>query len=115
MSDTLPMPLHDVRVNHQIELVLSAIAKRYPHIAKSIRTFWGFQEGVDYLRKLIFDCSDPKCHIREGFKAEVLAALLTLQTLKKLAPQTSDSIGSMPLPGRPEICRKSNAFRPRIY
>ena len=67
--DTWPMPLHDLPVNHQIELALNTISKRHPHIAKAIRTFWGFQEGADYLDKLIFDGSDPKSHIREGFRS----------------------------------------------
>lgn len=87
VADTWPMPLHDLPVNHQIELALSVIRKRHPHIAKAINTFWGFQEGADYLEKLIFDGSDPKSHIREGFKSEVLASLLTLQSLHQVTPK----------------------------
>ncbi|OQW88083.1 MAG: hypothetical protein BWK72_10055 [Rhodoferax ferrireducens] len=87
VSDTWPMPLHDLPENHQIEQALNIIGEKHPHIARAITTFWGFQEGADYLDKLIFDGSDPKSHTREGFKSDVLAALLTLQTFHSV---TSD-------------------------
>lgn len=79
--DTWPMPLHDLPVEHQVQQALIVVAHRHPHIAKAIATFWGYQEGADYLKQLIFDGSDPKSHTREGFKADVLTALLNLQSL----------------------------------
>ncbi|MBV5347463.1 hypothetical protein JZU46_04515 [bacterium] len=87
VSDTWPMPLHDLPVRHQIEMALIVVDQRHPHIAKAIVTFWGFQEGADYLKKLIFDGSDPKSHSREGFRSEVLTALLTLQSLHLVKPR----------------------------
>ena len=80
-TDTVPMPLHDLPVEHQIQQALTVVANRHPRVAKAIATFWGYQEGADYLKQLIFDGSDPKSHTREGFRAEVLAALLNLQSL----------------------------------
>lgn len=81
VADTWPMPLDDPPVNHQIAMALNVIEKEHQHIAKASVSFWGFQEGADYLKKLIFDGSDPKSHTREGFRSEVLTALLTLQSL----------------------------------
>lgn len=81
MTDTWPMPLHDLPVEHQIQQALIVVASRHPQVAKAIVTFWGYQEGADYLKQLIFDGSDPKSHTREGFRADVLAALLNLQSL----------------------------------
>jgi hypothetical protein len=80
-TDTWPMPLHDLPVEHQVQQALIVVAQRHPQIAKAITTFWGYQEGADYLEQLIFDGSDPKSHTREGFRADVLAALLNLQSL----------------------------------
>jgi len=81
---TRKMPLYELPVNHQIEQALGVVGGRHPHIAKAIDAFWGFKEGEDYLTKLIFDGSDPKSYTREGFKPEVLSALLTLQSLHKV-------------------------------
>lgn len=79
--DTWPMPLHDLPLNHQIEVALGVVGIRHPHIVKAVRAFWGYPEGEDYLKKLIFDGSDPKSHTREGFRPEVLSALLSLQAI----------------------------------
>ena len=79
--DTWPMPLHELPVEHQVQQALIVVAHRHPHIAKAIAMFWGHQEAADYLRQLIFDGSDPKSHTREGFKSDVLTALLNLQSL----------------------------------
>lgn len=87
VSDTWPMPLHDLPENHQIEQALNVIGEKHRHIARAIVTFWGYQEGTDYLAKLIFDGADPKSHTREGFRSDVLAALLTLQSLHPVVPE----------------------------
>lgn len=79
--DTWPMPLHDLPLNHQIEVALGVVGARHPHIVKAVRAFWGFPEGEDYLKKLIFDGMDPKSHTREGFRPDVLSALLSLQAI----------------------------------
>lgn len=94
IADTCPMPLHDLPVEHQIQTALLVIANRHPHIAKAIRTFWGSKEGRDYLNQLIFDGSDPKSHTREGFKSEVLAALLNLQALHVVKPPSAMRSGT---------------------
>ena len=79
--DTWPMPLHDLPVEHQVQQALIVVAYKHPQVAKAIATFWGYKEGTDYLKQLIFDGSDPKSHTREGFSADVLTALLNLQSL----------------------------------
>jgi len=81
---TRPMPLFELPENHQMQQALGVIAEKYPHIAKAIDAFWGFKEGEDYLTKLIFDGSDPKSYEREGFKPDVVGALLTLQSIHKV-------------------------------
>lgn len=84
VPDTLPMPLHDLPEPHQVEVALEVVRQKYPRVANTIRIFWGFPEGADYLTKLIFDGCDPKSHTREGFKSDVLNALLTLQSLHRV-------------------------------
>jgi hypothetical protein len=84
-ADTLQMPLFELPLNHQIDQALAVIGKRHPQIARAIDAFWGFKEGEDYITKLIFDGSDPKSFEREGFKPDVVGALLTLQSIHKVA------------------------------
>lgn len=80
-TDTWPMPLHDLPVEHQIQQALAVVSQWHPHIAKAITAFWGHQDAADYLEQLIFDGSDPKSYTREGFRVDVLTALLNLQSL----------------------------------
>jgi hypothetical protein len=81
ITDTWPMPLHDLPEEHQIQQALTVVASQHPQIAKALVAIWGYQEGADYLEQLVFNGSDPRSHTREGFSTDVLTALLNLQSL----------------------------------
>jgi len=84
--DTRPQPLHEkplqARIDHEMEIV----ARFNPRIAKSILTFWGHRDCVEYIQTLILSggYSDERQLKRVGFKAEVLSALINLAALHKL-------------------------------
>jgi len=70
------------------DISYKVVADSYPDIGKKIQLFWGHQEFSDFAHVLLHDTRD---HSRKGFPAEVVAALVDLQTLhNKVFPQFAE-------------------------
>ena len=55
---TRPMPLHELPRQVGIDNAMAIIAKRHERIAKAITVFWGSQDCVDYMEKLVMSGGD---------------------------------------------------------
>ena len=78
---TRPMPLHELPRQVGIDNAMAIIAKRHERIAKAITVFWGSQDFVDYMEKLVMSGGDGFGNARVGFKPEVVSALMSLISL----------------------------------
>jgi hypothetical protein len=81
---TRPMPLHEIPKQARIDREMAIINEHHARIGKAITTFWGHQDCVEYLQKLIMSGGDGFGKTRVGFKQEVLGALINLTNLHEV-------------------------------
>jgi hypothetical protein len=81
---TRPMPLHELPRQVGIDTAMGIIASRHERIAKAITVFWGSQDCVDYMEKLVMSGGDGFGNARIGFKPEVVSALMSLISLHQM-------------------------------
>lgn len=80
---TRPMPLHELPVQVGIDMAMAVVDKHHARIGNAIRIFWGTQDCVDYMQKLVLSGGDGLGHARVGFKPEVVSALMSLVTMHR--------------------------------
>lgn len=81
---TQPVPLKERPRQFRIDHEMTIIRAQHETIARKIEVFWGDPECIDYIRQLILDGDDGGARNRDGFKREVLSALINLQALHRL-------------------------------
>ena len=81
---TRPVPLHEIPMQSRIDREMAIINYYHARIGKSIDVFWGHQDCVEYLQKLILSGGDGHDKTRAGFKPEVLAALINLANMHEV-------------------------------
>lgn len=81
---TRPMPLHEIPLQARVDREMAIINLHHARIGKAIDTFWGHQDCVEYLQKLIMSGGDGLGKTRVGFKREVLAALMNLSNMHEV-------------------------------
>ena len=81
---TRPIPLHEIPMQARIDREMAIINQHHARIGKAIDTFWGHQDCVEYLQKLIMSGGDGFGKARVGFKQDVLAALINLSNLHEV-------------------------------
>jgi hypothetical protein len=81
-----PRPLRPLKENDrglmEANFHFMVINDAFPHIGKSLKVYWGYQEFVSYTRNLLHD---NRGHSRKGFPMEVLMALQSLSDLHGVA------------------------------
>jgi hypothetical protein len=82
---TRPLPLHDWPLQARIDREMAVIRQYHERVAKSIDTFWGHPDCVEYIQKLILNGGDGFGNARVGFRREVLASLINLTSLHDIA------------------------------
>lgn len=82
---TRPLPLHDWPLQARIDREMAVIRQYHERVAKSIDTFWGHPDCVEYIQKLILNGGDGFGNMRVGFRREVLASLINLTSFHDLA------------------------------
>ena len=81
---TRPMPLHELPRQVGIDSAMAVVAKHHARLANAIQMFWGTRDCMEYIQKLVMSGGDGFGNARVGFKAEVVAALLSLTTLHQV-------------------------------
>jgi hypothetical protein len=81
---TRPMPLHELPRQVRIDNAMAIIARRHERIAKAITVFWGSQDCVGYMQKLVMSGGDGLGNARIGFKPEVVSAIMSLISLHQM-------------------------------
>ena len=81
---TRPMPLHEIPKQARIDREMAIVNYHHARIGKAIDIFWGHQDCVEYLQKLIMSGGDGFGKARVGFKSEVVAALINLANLHEV-------------------------------
>ena len=66
------------------QCALEVVRRHHARIATTLNSIWAYPECGDYLQRLVFDGADRADQIRDGFKPEVLDAILVLAQLHKL-------------------------------
>ncbi len=84
MQDTRPMPLHELPRQVGIDNAMAIVAQRHERIAKAITVFWGSQDCVEYMEKLVMSGGDGFGNARIGFKPEVVSAIMSLISLHQM-------------------------------
>lgn len=77
---TRPQPLHETPPPARVAAQLELVRKLHPRIALTIESLWGFPECVKYINSLVMSSDDRGVH-REGFRPEVLTALMNLMAM----------------------------------
>jgi len=83
---TRPMALNELPRQAQIDHQMAIIHTHHQRIAKAIDVFWGHEDCVEYLQKLIMNGGDGFGNARIGFRSEVMSALLSLISLHQEVP-----------------------------
>ncbi len=78
---TQPTPLADLPRQVRIDGELAIVRAHHERIAKAIEMFWGHPECENYIQQLIISGGDRSDQTREGFKSEVISALISLAAL----------------------------------
>lgn len=81
---TRPMALHELPRQVGIDNAMALIARHNARVAKAITVFWGSQDCVEYIEKLVMSGGDGFGNARIGFKPEVVSALLSLISLHQM-------------------------------
>lgn len=82
--DTRPLELHERPFQVRVDIQLAVIAEINVRVALNIENMWGQPECVPYICDLVFG-GVREGQSRQGFKREVVAALMTLADLHKQA------------------------------
>ncbi len=82
--DTRPLPLHELPRQVGIDNAMAIIARHHERIAKAITVFWGSNDCVDYMEKLVLSGGDGFGNARIGFKPEVVSAIMSLISLHQM-------------------------------
>lgn len=82
--DTRPMELHERPFQVRVDIQLSVIAEINVRVALNIENLWGQAGCVPYICDLVFG-GVREGESRQGFKREVVTALMTLADLHKQA------------------------------
>ncbi len=81
---TRPIPLHEIPRQARIDREMAIINYYHARIGKAIDIFWGHQDCVEYLQKLVMSGGDGLGNARVGFRSEVLSALINLTNLHEV-------------------------------
>jgi hypothetical protein len=78
------MGLHERPLQARIDYQMAIVAERHVRVALAIEKFWGRRDCVEYIQGLVLN-GDNEGQKRMGFKPEIVAALMSLVELHKLA------------------------------
>lgn len=78
---TRPVPLHEIPMQARVDREMAVVNQYHERIGKAISVFWGHADCLEYLQKLVMSGGDGLGKTRVGFRADVLAALISLVSL----------------------------------
>jgi len=78
---TQPLPLQELPRQARIDGEIAVVRAHHARIAEAIQVLWGHRDCEKYLQQLIINGGDGVMRTREGFKSEVVSALINLAAL----------------------------------